>query len=400
VAMRSSMALVACSAMAAVALQVDSGRTTALQVNTAAVTLPSLGGNRSRVTISGHSSGADMAVMYMVAHSSSLAGLAVYAGNMPRCYVTRFERDSLLDCQHPTASQYSTAGCTNLDPHQAPCDPEVRACPEGRGLIPLKCQGNCGEGQETNPTAQAAMVPNQNVSETVTAIEGRARREFIDATTNLRGKRVYLFRGRGDNCYVPGAVDHTEQFFSALGAATHFRNSQDPIAHDLPMLSNPEAEGYDGMGAALGHFYGELSAPNDAPSLERLLIYDQTEFDPEGAAGFSRVGGRVYVPAACEEADAHCPVHVFLHGCNSGGQSMASRYSYLEQHYGWGWIPHAETNDIIVLFPHIEYAEPIGTPQNQHCWDQFGQMGDHYSDRNGPQIRVIHQMVQRLLANP
>jgi hypothetical protein len=42
----------------------------------------------------------------------------------------------------------------------------------------------------------------------------------------------------------------------------------------------------------------------------------------------------------------------------------------------------------------------IGTPQSQHCWDQFGQMGDHYSDRDGPQIRVIHQMVQRLLANP
>lgn len=131
-------------------------------------------------------------------------GLAVFAGNMPRCYVTRFEDDTLVSCASIAQSlpTHPTAGCTHVDERQAPCDPAVRPCPPGYGLFPMKCQGSC-EGPPRN--AQAAMVPLQNVSEIVRSIRGRAARDLIDDPVNLHGKRIYLFRGIGDDCYVPGA---------------------------------------------------------------------------------------------------------------------------------------------------------------------------------------------------
>ena len=102
--------------------------------------LPALGASAT-VYVSGLSSGADMAANYMMAHSATTAGAAIFAGNMPRCYITYMPNDPLRACTDSPAG-HSNPGC-HEDPDMAPCDPEVRACPPGFGTEVMKCQGTC-----------------------------------------------------------------------------------------------------------------------------------------------------------------------------------------------------------------------------------------------------------------
>ena len=129
--------------------------------------LPRLGLDPSSVTIGGISSGADFAANYMQAHSASTLGAAIWAGNVYRCYVTRFANDAIVPCTS-MAHGVSTAGCTNVDPNQAPCDPAVRACPAGFGMHPSKCQG-CDD-------ASPEWIPAVNVSELITVARAHGRR--------------------------------------------------------------------------------------------------------------------------------------------------------------------------------------------------------------------------------
>lgn len=80
--------------------------------------LPALALDPSRVTIGGISSGADLAANYMLAHSSTTLGAAIWAGNAPRCYVTRFAGDTLVPCTD-LPEGLTTAGCPNgIDANQ------------------------------------------------------------------------------------------------------------------------------------------------------------------------------------------------------------------------------------------------------------------------------------------
>jgi hypothetical protein len=83
-----------------------------------------------QVSISGISSGADFASYFQVAHSASIVGSGIFAGNVYRCYTTRFEGEPLVDC-NATPSSHLAAGCADTrgwDPFQAACDPDVVPC--------------------------------------------------------------------------------------------------------------------------------------------------------------------------------------------------------------------------------------------------------------------------------
>lgn len=121
------------------------------------------------MSIGGISSGADFAASYQLAHSATTLGSAIWAGNAPRCYVTRMAEDDLIRCSD-LPKDMSTAGCTQpWDKNQASCDPSVRPCPPGWGLRISKCQGCGGPGSEKRIAAQ-------NVTELVESATCAARR--------------------------------------------------------------------------------------------------------------------------------------------------------------------------------------------------------------------------------
>ena len=379
--------------------------------------LPRLGASPSLVSVGGISSGADLAVGYMTAHSASTLGAAIWAGNVYRCYVTRFAHDSLVPCTSVAAGA-STAGCINVDPRQAPCDPSIRGCPHGLGLPVSKCQGCAGPDS-------AQWITAVNVSELLDVARQRGAEGKIDAPDqHLRGRRIFLYRGSADQCYKVGSVDHAWSFFQSFGADVRFVNSTVPSLHSIPTVSTGtpcgtkgsytekaphglEACGYDGAGAALAHIYGPLK-PAGAFAPDRLLAFDQREFDgPE--VGLDDKGW-LYVPEECAPAlslgearkAGSCAVHVFLHGCGMAAASGPSLYAFNDTYARRaGFNEHAATNRIVVVYPQLRFGQRArGSAQADGCWDQSGQSGDEYSDKRGAQIAAIQSMVRRLLEPP
>ena len=295
--------------------------------------LPRLRVNARAVSVSGISSGADFAVYYSVAHSASVMGAAIFAGNAYRCYTTRFPGDKLVNCVDYVASKTSVAGCDDVDQFQAPCDPSVAACPRGMGLVASKCQG-CG-GPETNYISEV------NVTTLLAVAARRAADGAIDPPAHVGTGRYWLYRGAKDSCYQVGSVDHAAEFYRRLGGAVKFVNSTVGSLHSIPTVDDGtpcgaegsyteasphglEACGFDGAADALAHIYGFDLRPPVPQRKAGLRRFDQLEFD-FSRAGLDAAGGFIYVPADCEPASRHaaregqentsCRLHVFAHGC-------------------------------------------------------------------------------------
>ena len=81
--------------------------------------LPTLGINGSLVSVSGLSSGADMAVQFHVAHSSRVMGAAIFAGEPYHCALTLFPAEMAQGISEPPPYDH----CKST--------PEVRSSPKG-----------------------------------------------------------------------------------------------------------------------------------------------------------------------------------------------------------------------------------------------------------------------------
>eukprot|EP00935_MAST-01C_sp_MAST-1C-sp1_P000517 g517.t1 len=323
-------------------------------------------------------------------------GSGIFAGNVYRCYTTRFAGEPLVDCNATPASKLSVgcAGTRGWDPFQAACDPDVLACPKGKGLTVSKCQGCAGEGSEL---------------------------------VKLKA-RVYLYRGREDACYNPPSVNHTADFFKGLGATVHFEASI-PSLHSIPTVSDGtpcgtegdysqakphglEACGYDGAGACLQHIYGAL-APAVAQQSENVFSFLQAPFNfgPDSptpwvyGAGLDELG-YVYAPKRCQkrattalssEAKAQpCKLHIFAHGCGmhykARGAAGEFGLTYVRRA---GFNEWAEANGIVILYPqkYIDCNTSLGRPctgsMGDGCWDQDGGTSTNFTDKAGVQEQAI-----------
>lgn len=148
------------SKLAALALFAALAAPPGVRAQTAAP-LPALGADPAQVSVSGLSSGAFMAVQYQVAYSASVKGAGVIAGGPYYC----------------AAGNLSYAGiCMGLVPY-APPNP---------ALMLGAAQGFAANGQ-------------------------------IDALSNLKRARIYLFSGTRDTIVLTSAVDAAAAFFRLAG---------------------------------------------------------------------------------------------------------------------------------------------------------------------------------------
>ena len=103
--------------------------------------------------------------------------------------------------------------------------------------------------------------------------------------------------------------------------------------------------------------------------------------------------GFVYVPAACAAANAHCRVHIALHGCLQSAQSVGDRFVT-----GAGYNAWADNNRLLVLYPQVDTSS---TPDNEYgCWDWWGYTGSNYAHKSAPQMKAIMAMARRLAQAP
>jgi hypothetical protein len=338
--------------------------------------LPNL--DRGAITVSGLSSGGFFAHQFHVAFSSLVKGAGIIAGGPYGCvesipnplipfWPTRLDRVSaaVVACTHYFGDRYY-------------------------GFRP------------SLPTAE----------DSVRLIREAADQGLIDNPSNLAGSRVWLFHGKSD-ALVPLQVmetlgrlydrlevhqpnlqfDRNQTGFAAnhgMPVSRFAGESKFPVRecnqHEPPFVIQC---GYEAAEMLLRHLHPEkFKAASDDPHRDGTLVpFDQSEFFDSTDESISLHSvGYLYVPTSC--AAEQCRLHVAFHGCD---QNVDSVYDDFIRDAGYNrW---AASNHIVVLYPQTKAS----AANPNRCWDFWGYSGSNYYTRNGPQMRAVKTMVDRLI---
>jgi hypothetical protein len=229
--------------------------------------------------------------------------------------------------------------------------------------------------------------------------EALAQAHAIDATSNLAGALVWLFSGTNDRTVDPSVVRALRDYYAAFKAtpvlvadkpAGHAMVTEDKgnacAATKAPFINNCK---YDAAGKLLIYLTGAVQPA--AAAAVRIIRFDQNEFAGGDAAALSMAAeGYAYVPAACESAA--CGIHVAFHGCRQDAAEIGERFVQEAGYNRW-----AEASRLVVLYPQtIARYYPLFNPRA--CWDWWGYTGALYHTKDGPQIRAVKAMIDRLAA--
>jgi poly(3-hydroxybutyrate) depolymerase len=232
---------------------------------------------------------------------------------------------------------------------------------------------------------------------TISDAERFALEKRIDPLANLAAARVWLFSGSQDRTVVPRVVAALASQYALFGAkpalvadkpAGHAMVTEEAgaacAATEPPFINDCD---YDAAGELLRHLLGPLLSPSSKAD-GQLLAFDQREFGATQAASMAQAGF-VYLPAACR--GGKCRVHVAFHGCRQNTDAVGERFVRDAGYNRW-----ADTNRLIVLYPQTaaRYAGWAFNPRG--CWDWWGYTGQAYATKEGPQMRAVLAMVERL----
>jgi poly(3-hydroxybutyrate) depolymerase len=296
----------------------------------------------SQYTVSGVSSGAYMAVQFHVAHSTVVKGAGAIAGGPYYCAQGSFWT-AYYNCTTPG------------------------------WFTPL-------------PAVDWLKAETDRL-----AVAGR-----IDPPASLASARVWLFRGTEDRTVAREVVDALRMFYRRYKADVRLVADR-PAGHAMvttdsgnacPQTAAPYINDcdYDAAGALLTHLLGKVTQGKEEPA--NLLIFDQTPF---GARDISMADeGYVYVPNACRTR--RCRVHIAFHGCRQTTDDIGERFVREAGYNRW-----AEGSALIVLYPQA-IKRFWATYNPRGCWDWWGYTGAQYATKQGPQIRAVKAMLERLSA--
>jgi poly(3-hydroxybutyrate) depolymerase len=306
------------------------------------------------ITVSGVSSGAYMAVQFHVAHSAGVRGAGAIAGGPYYC-----AQGSLW-----------TALTRCMDPALGSSLPQPRVLADFARSF--------------------------------------AAAGAIDPLERLAGAKVWLFSGTRDETVGSEVVEALRRYYLAVApdADVALENGV-PAGHGMvtdragnacsttrpPFIVNCD---YDAAGILLKHLLGALAAPA-ARAAGRVIEFDQREFADGAPAKISLAdSGYAYVPAACERE--RCRVHVVFHGCRQSATQIGDRFVRESGYNRW-----ADGNRLIVLYPQtaqrygLSFSGGASFAFNPRaCWDWWGYTGAQYATRQGPQIRAVKAMAERL----
>jgi hypothetical protein len=280
----------------------------------------------------------------------------------------------------------------------------------GAGVLaagPYYCAQGSTWTAQTNCMAPDLWAPVTATPLLKTETDTLATHGAIDATSNLRRARVWLFSGTRDDTVLPAVVDALARFYRLYVPASSIKLVQDVAAgHGMvtldygvtcgataaPFINNCH---FDAAGKLLEQIEGPL-APPAGHETGRLIAFDQREFAGGRPGGISLADtGYAYVPRSC--SGKSCRVHVAFHGCRQSAEAEGLTFV---RHAGFNrW---ADTNAIIVLYPQTIARYGVwGWPPRlvfnpRGCWDWWGYTGDDYHTHTAPQIRAVKAMLDRL----
>lgn len=304
--------------------------------------LPRLNLDKTRVSISGVSSGAFMAVQMHLAYSSVIKGVGSVAGGIWEC-----------------------------------------------------SKGDSARAQNVCMQSPAQIVTKEHID----LANRRASQADLDPLVGVRNSRVYIFASQNDMIIRPGESDKLAEFYHAfvpansIQRATHSSATHGFLTSNYgnlcsimgtPWLLNC---GYDLAGEILAQTdpQGTTLAAPGAVDNSSFVFFDQRALIGTGAVMYD--WGAAYIPKSCTGPSARCGLHVALHGCQMNPDFIDRQFV---DHAGFNeW---AETNHLVVLYPQAEKTSdnPFG------CWDWFGYTGPSYTSKSGKQIQALRTLMKEI----
>ena len=297
--------------------------------------------DKTRITVSGVSSGAYMAGQYHVAHSSEVAGAGLIAGGPYWCASGSMKQ----------------------------------------GLGPCMQGGDMG------------------VLALVDYARAQADLGSIDALVNLNGDRVWAFHGANDAVIHPDVPAAAVEFYDQAASDVEITAVTDVAApHGMPtivsdgtcdevatpFLNNCD---YDAAGDLLRSI-SDIDNPRAEQPAGELITISQT-----GAADAEMLDeALLYVPQDCANGQS-CGLHIAFHGCQQSTDFVQEAFAANAGYNEW-----ADNNQLLVLYPQVASSKmapinPLG------CWDWWGYTGESYATREGAQIAVVKALVDTLSGN-
>jgi len=309
------------------------------------------------VTVSGISSGGDLAHQLHIAHSSLIRGAGLLA-----------------------AAPYYCAK-SNANAAMEYCS---RFAADATG------------GKYTGP-------PDGNyINGLVTATHTAFTNQQIDNPANVVDDKVYLFSGGKDTKVPQEIMDTVQLYYTKLGVspdnivyiktvpAGHamvtddFGNQCDTSA--TPFIN--KCPNGDVARQLLTHIYGPL-APPAAAADGQIVKFCQKTFFVAGDKASMDDFGHAYVPKACAKGEL-CRLHVAFHGCRQNDDEIQAQFYSRAGYNEW-----AEANNIIILYPQVQ--QTAGT-NPYACWDWWGYSGPNYHTQAGKQVAAVKGMIDRVVA--
>ncbi|MBF0537584.1 MAG: hypothetical protein HQL03_04925 [Nitrospirae bacterium] len=336
-------------------------------------TLEAYGVDTSQVSLSGFSSGGHMAVQVHVTYSSIFTGIAVFSG----ATYYQFSKDKLFGAMMKCLKQ------------------EINPSGFLNDIYNMAVAGNFDIDKLifnlTDSLNEKIDLPT-SINET----HKMARAQKIDDPSHMARQNIYLYTAEKDTIVAPAFMDIVYKYYLNFVSNSNIKYVKLPNAQhgmptnnfgkpcnsqELPFINNCN---YSGAGEALSHIYGRLNPPTNP--MGRLIPFNQAEFY---SGSYLHDTGYIYVPTACKGGGA-CRLHVVFHGCMQnpewGGDIFYQKAGFNE------W---AESNDIIVLYPQTKNGKIIN---QAGCWDFFGYENPDFYNNQGPQIKAIKAMIDRITA--
>jgi len=303
--------------------------------------------DRTKISVSGASSGAAMATQLHVAYSATFSGAGLLAGNPYWC----------------SQGEYSTA------------------------------LGACMDRPE-----------RVVISELTTQTTKYASSGDIDATNNMYNSRVFVLSGTLDSVVNPGLGQKAVQYYLSYVQESNIKSVFDLRAeHTFPTVSygnrcdqsrSPYISScnYNTAYEMLNHFIGGLQRPDSSGGSLPGQFYEfyQNEFINRPSSSSMDDVGFAYIPSKCVNGATVCRLHVAIHGCSQQREKIGDVFA---RNAGYNEV--GELNNIIIIYP--QTIGSIANPVNpMGCWDWWGYTVNDFATKKADQMLAIYRMVQKV----
>jgi poly(3-hydroxybutyrate) depolymerase len=266
----------------------------------------------------------------------------------------------------------------------------------------------CSQGNITiSVTACMLNTAPRNLAYLQSVVNTWSSNGYIDPTSNMAASKVYMLSGTLDTTVKQAVMnDLRTMYASYIPPANIFYKIDLAVEHSVPtdyfgglctsnggpFVTNCN---FDAAGEILKWIYGPLNAKNVSTLSGLFINFDQTpfwgNFNPM-LHGMSS-SGYAYIPASCAAGKA-CKLHVAFHGCLQSTTTPGVGTAFYQNA---GYNRWADTNSMIVLYP-----QTIASPANPGgCWDWWGSDDPNYPGKSGGQMVAIKTMIDRIVSgNP